>query len=89
MILKRRARGQPPGSHLGQLLPYVGAGAWGVSLVLGVMNFLVSSRLGREAGLEIIGNPSIAPPGGLGAAVDERRAFRSAEAMVALHARCG
>ena len=61
----------------------------GVSLVLGVANLLVPSRLGREAGLEIIGNPSIAPPGGLGADVDERRAFRSAEAMVALHARCG
>ena len=72
---KRRARGQPPGSCLGLLLPHAGAGARGVSLVLGVANLLVSSRLGREAGLEIIGNPSIAPPGGLGVVVDERRTF--------------
>ena len=66
---------QPPGFCLGKLLPRVGANAWGVSLVLGAVNLLVSLKLGWVAGLEIIGNPSIAPPGGLGAVVDERRAF--------------
>ena len=44
-------------------------------MVLGVATPLVSSRLVREAGPEIIGNLSIAPPGGLGAIVDERSAF--------------
>ena len=76
---KRRTWGQPPGSRLGKSLPHAGANARGVSLVLGVVNFLVSSRLGREAGLEIIGNPSIVPPGGLGAIVDERRTFLPAK----------
>ena len=66
---------QPPGFGLGHLLPHAGADAWGVSLVLGVANLLVSSMLIREEGLEIIGNPNTAPPGGLGAYVDERRAF--------------
>ena len=41
-----------------------------------VGDFLASSGLAREAGLEITGNPNIAPPSGLGAVVDEARAFQ-------------
>ena len=75
-MLKGRARGQPQGFCSGQLLPHVGADARCVSLVLGAMNLLVSLNLVRQEEPEIIGNPSIAPPGGLGAVVDEARAFR-------------
>jgi len=50
-----------------------------VSLVLGAANLLVCSRLGREAGLEIVDNSSTTPPGGPGANVDERRAFLPTE----------
>ena len=45
-------------------------------MVLGAENLLVSLKLAREAGLEITGNPNIAPPRGLGAVVDEARAFQ-------------
>ena len=56
-------------------MPHAGDDAKRVSLALGVVNLLVSSRPGLEAGLEIVGNPSIAPPRGLGVVVDERHAF--------------
>ena len=79
VMLEKEAWGQPLGSCLGFWLSYAGADAWGVSLVLGVASLLVSSMLVREEGLEIIGNPSTAPPGGLGADVDERRAFLPAK----------
>ena len=79
VMLEKEAWGQPPGSCLGLSLPYAGADAWGVSLVLGVANLLASSMLVREEGLEIIGNPSTVTPGGLGADVDERRAFLPAK----------
>ena len=78
-MLKRRAWGQPWGSWLGQVLLTLGAGIQGVRLVLAVTDLLVPSKLGREAEMEIIGNPSIAPPGSLGADVDERHAFLPAK----------
>ena len=77
VMLEKEAWGQPPGSGSGH--PHAGADAWGVSLVLGVASLLVSSMLVREEGLEIIGNPSTVTPGGLGADVDERRAFLPAK----------
>ena len=64
----------PLGSWLGRVLPTPSAGAQGVSLVLAVTDLLVPSKLGREAKLEIVGNPITAPPGSFGANVDKRRA---------------
>ena len=48
-------------------------------MVLGVASLLISLMLVRGAGLEIIGNPSIAPPGRLGVVVNKRRAFLPAK----------
>ena len=78
-MLKKSAWGQPPGSWLGPMLPHAGADARGVRLVLAVEHFLAPSKLGREAGLETVGNPNTAPAGGLGADVNERRAFLPAK----------
>ena len=75
VMFEKEAWGQLLGSGSRHLLPHASVDAWGVSLVLGLVSLLVSSMLIREEGPETIGNSSIAPPGGLGADIDERWAF--------------